>query len=400
MNALSPINTSTAKVAPFKVGNFQKGDTRMELAREWSRRSPDEKFLSLSDLFDSVKARRDSSRETVLDTRKIEILAPVPKTKADTNLLSVGLPDGTELGATHWSFNQLCSLGKAPAGWLRTLPSQNVADDLTYSLRYNRTGETIKSYSAGDELRAVTGVDYGRIFDAEVVEAIQIIAGNGTGDERWKVPGVLDWRTHHYDPEAPVTLDTTTLFASDRDVFVFLVDDRNPIEIGKLPDGSPDLVFRGFYVTNSEVGSGALKIACFYLRGICCNRIMWGVEGFEEIRMVHSKYAPARFLEQARPALASFANGSEKKLLDGVRAAKEAQVAKDEDEALAFLQSRDFSKKKALEILEQGEREEGVPVRSAWDFAQALTANARDIPNNDDRVAQEMAARKILDKVA
>jgi hypothetical protein len=31
-----------------------------------------------------------------------------------------------------------------------------------------------------------------------------------------------------------VTKDTTTLYASDRDVFLFLVDDTNPIEAGRL----------------------------------------------------------------------------------------------------------------------------------------------------------------------
>ena len=50
-----------------------------------------------------------------------------------------------------------------------------------------------------------------------------------------------------------------------------------------------DLVFRGFYVTNSEVGKSALKVAVFYLRAICCNRIMWGVEGFEEISIRDGK---------------------------------------------------------------------------------------------------------------
>jgi hypothetical protein len=32
--------------------------------------------------------------------------------------------------------------------------------------------------------------DNGRIHDHELVEAVQRIAGNGTGDTRWKVPGV------------------------------------------------------------------------------------------------------------------------------------------------------------------------------------------------------------------
>lgn len=55
---------------------------------------------------------------------------------------------------------------------------------------------------------------------------------------------------------------------------------------------------------------------------------------------------------------------------------------------------------KAKAILEQGEKEEGRPPRSAWDMAQAITANARLALNNDDRLEQELAAKAILDKVA
>jgi hypothetical protein len=55
------------------------------------------------------------------------------------------------------------------------------------------------------------------------------------------------WSTGVYNPHVDITQDTTTLYASDRDVFLFLVDDLNPIEAGRLPDGSPDLYFRGFY---------------------------------------------------------------------------------------------------------------------------------------------------------
>ena len=42
----------------------------------------------------------------------------------------------------------------------------------------------------------------------------------------------------------------TTL--SDRDVFLFLVDDLNPIEAGRLPDGSPELYFRGSAVCQNR----------------------------------------------------------------------------------------------------------------------------------------------------
>ena len=106
-----------------------------------------------------------------------------------------------------------------------------------------------------------------------------------------------------HNPQVDITKDTTTLYASDRDVFVFLCDDANPIEAGRLPDGSPDLYFRGFYCWNSEVGSRSLGIASFYLRAVCANRNLWGVEQFEELTIRHSKYAASRFAQaQRRPA--------------------------------------------------------------------------------------------------
>jgi hypothetical protein len=96
-----------------------------------------------------------------------------------------------------------------------------------------------------------------------------------------------------------ITKDTTTLYTSDRDVFLFLVDDTHPIEAGRLPDGSPDLYFRGFYCWNSEVGSKTLGIASFYLRAVCMNRNLWGVENFEEIAIRYSKFAAQRFVHRA-----------------------------------------------------------------------------------------------------
>lgn len=38
----------------------------------------------------------------------------------------------------------------------------------------------------------------------------------------------------------PVTLDSTTIFASDRDILVFLVDDLHPIKIGTVVNPRTD----------------------------------------------------------------------------------------------------------------------------------------------------------------
>jgi hypothetical protein len=55
--------------------------------------------------------------------------------------------------------------------------------------------KTLETDDGRVELRAVTGPDYGRIWDHELVAAVIDIAGNGTGDTMWEMPGVLDWAT-------------------------------------------------------------------------------------------------------------------------------------------------------------------------------------------------------------
>ena len=209
---------------------------------------------------------------------------------------------------------------------------------MQYGLTSHRA-EQVKMLETNDgraELRAVTGPDYGRIYDHELVSAVQRIAGDGVGDTRWKVPGVLDWSTRIYNPNVDITKDTTTLYASDRDVFLFLVDDRNPIEAGTLPDGSPDLFFRGFYCWNSEVGAKTLGIASFYLRAVCQNRNLWGVEDFQEIRIRHSKHAANRFAHEAAPALTRFAESSPAPFVQGIRAARERIVARTDEDRTDF----------------------------------------------------------------
>src|SRR5246500_5745143 len=290
----------------------------------------------------------------------------------------------------------------APSTYLRQLPAQLAAINLRYGLISHRA-ELVKTLEVEDgrvQLRAVTGPDYGRIYDHELVAAVQRIAGDGTGDIRWKVPGVLDWSTGIYDPGVDVTRDTTTLYASDRDVFLFLVDDLNPIEAGLLRDGSPDLYFRGFYCWNSEVGAKTLGIASFYLRAVCQNRNLWGVEDFEEITIRHSKYAASRFAYEAAPALLNFANSSATPFVNGIKAARERIVARSDEDRTEFLRRRGFSKVETAKVIDTVLAEEGRPPESIFDFVQGITAVARDKPHQDARLDMEAKAKKLLDRAA
>ena len=213
------------------------------------------------------------------------------------------------------------------------------------------------------------------------------------------MPGTLDWSSMRYNPEVDVTTETTTLYASDRDVFLFLVDDTHPIEAGTLADGSPDLYFRGFYCWNSEVGSKTLGIASFYLRAVCQNRNLWGVEGFEEITIRHSKYAADRFAHEAAPALEKFADSSPQPFVKGIMSARAHLVARTDDERIAFLRDKGFSKPETAKVIETVIRQEGHPPESVFDFVQGITAVARDRDHQDARLDLEQRAKRLLDRV-
>ncbi len=382
----------------YKV-DVSRGQRVGRVSSEWFSRPDDERYLSLSELARSVGGRSQRSRTRMVETSLIHVEA----NRSEPERLSLALPGASApVAPTHWSFGQLASLVGAPAAYLRQLPAALAGINLQYGLTQNR-GEQVKTLETEDgrvELRAVTGPDYGRIFDHELVEAVQRIAGDGTGDTRWKVPGVLDWSTGIYNPRVDITKDTTTLYASDRDVFLFLVDDLNPIEAGRLPDGSPDIFFRGFYCWNSEVGAKTLGIASFYLRAVCQNRNLWGVEDFEEITIRHSKYAASRFAHEAAPALLNFANSSPMPFINGVKAARQKIVARNDEDRAEFLRKRGFSKSETGKIIDAVLSEEGRPPESIFDFVQGITAVARDKPHQDARLDLEAKAKKLLDRAA
>ncbi|MCA1439377.1 DUF932 domain-containing protein [Ensifer sp. IC4062] len=392
------VSTSRPLSSGFKV-DISRGERIGRVSSEWFSRPDDERYLSLPELHHAVKSRADRARARTVESVAIRVEA----TRDNAGRISLIVPGERQpLAPTHWSYGQLCSLVGAPSTYMRQLPAPLAAINLQHGLLNNRS-ELVKTLEMDDgrvELRAVTGPEYGRIWDHELISAVMNIAGNGTGDTIWKVPGVLDWSTMTHNPFVDVTKDTTTLYASDRDVFVFLVDDTHPIEAGRLRNGEPDMYFRGFYAWNSEVGSKTLGIASFYLRAVCANRNLWGTENFEEITIRHSKFAAQRFAHEATPALTNFANSSPAPFIAGIRAARERVVARNDEDRQSFLRRRGFSKAETGKIIEMVLSEEGRPPESIFDFVQGITALARGKTHQDTRLELEGKAKKLLESAA
>ena len=397
--ALAAAGGATPRTSPgFKV-DVSRGVRVDRVSSEWFSRPDDERYLTLSELYAAVRTRADRATTRTVESRAVRFEAD----RDDAERLTVVLPGArASLALTHWSFGQLSALVGAPASYLRDLPAPLAAINLQHGLLSHRAEiiKTLETANGRVELRAVTGPDYGRIWDHELVAAVMSIAGNGADDTNWKVPGALNWASMTHNPFVDVTKDTTTLYASDRDVFLFLVDDTRPIEVGRLPNGEPDLYFRGFYCWNSEVGSKTLGIASFYLRAVCMNRNLWGVEGFEEIGIRHSKFAGRRFVREAIPALANFARSSPAPFAAGIKAARERIVARSDEERESFLRKRGFGKSDTAKVISTVLDEEGRPPESVFDFAQGIAALARSRPHQDSRLELEGRAKLLLEAAA
>ena len=104
-----------------------------------------------------------------------------------------------------------------------------IADCLNYNLRFTRgiedIGTLLTQGDGGSELRSINGPNYGRVYDADVVDALVHRFGDSVTGQ-WRVPG-------EFGHQVTVDKGNTTLFASDRDMFVSLADEENRIEIPK-----------------------------------------------------------------------------------------------------------------------------------------------------------------------
>jgi Domain of unknown function (DUF932) len=361
--------------------------TLTRASKEWFSRPDDERYLSLDDLYEATHRRAHQSQIRTDTTRSLLVRG----SEVAGGRLTVEHDELGELDPTHWSLGQLATAAHTPAKWLReiaTVPAGPAfaAHAVNMGLRHlagpekvqlmSQTGET-----GGQSLRCLVGPDYGRIYDYEVVRAVRELNRDG----RWRVPAASYSAT---DPKR-----ATTLYASDRDVFIFLVDDQNPVTFEA--DGVRRNLFRGFMVWNSEVGSHRFGLMTFLYNFVCDNRIVWGAREVKEIEIRHTRNAPARFMREALPRLYAYAESS----VTGVEATLERaagkKIASTDEEVLGWLRSHDFTKREGERVIALAKTEEG-DARTLWQLVQGGTALARSIPHADERVTLERRVSRLL----
>lgn len=368
--------------------------TLMQANRQWSTRPEDERFVSLKDMSAHFRNVRESSVEkriSVKDLRAIE---------DDSDSLGLKLvgPSGNPLGMSNWAFRQLTIKAGVPTEYLTRLPGDLAARNLNHGIQsLNVTDDDdfkvnalLSKTDGGAIARAFTGVDYGRVWCHQVSDALVERFGDGvTGD--WKVPG-------EFGKKVKVTKANTTLFASDRDMFVFLADEDHRIDVPNRRNGEPGSLARGFFVWNSDVGAQTLGVGFFLFDYVCSNRIVWGAQEYKEMRFRHTKNIDQRWIHEMGPTIMEYGNSLASPIEAQIQRAQAFKLEKPEE----FLSDKmGLSAKLSRELVTVHKAEENDrPIETLWDATTAITAYAKSIPNNDDRVKLERVGGKILDLVA
>ncbi len=368
--------------------------TLTRVSQQWQNRPDDERFTSLPALASFTGYVRQNSKELVLSNRDIRF-APDEEDATHKGLYLIG-PSGGKVVPTNHAFNQACGLVGAPAAYLSDLPSPLIADCLNFGMHVHRDVKDVgllirrpitpAGLQEGPNVAAaLTGPTYGRVWNAQVSEQMVKHLGNGY-DGRWKVPGPFNGKL------TEVTRENTTIFAGEKDMFVFLSDDDHRIDLPNRRGTEHGELSRGIYMWNSEVGAGTLGMAYFYYDYMCCNRLLWGVREFQETRIRHTKGAPVRWAEDLMPQIEAFAKApTDKPILDVIASARAKSVA---DRLDTFLADRFGNRADAIVAAHLAD--EGRPMETLWDVVVGATALARLIPVQSSRVSLEREAGKVL----
>lgn len=414
----------------------------MAASQEWATRPDDQRFASIEDMYKATLRHKNAALSSVVDLSDILV---VPK---DEDLMIVDKSSGGEARMTNWGFRQVCRWASAPASYMQQLPSRVAAECVNHGLSKNaqrrasglvpeetngvarssssetgisdedlRSGDAKLMFHKGKEdrltLRSMTGIGYSRIWNADIASKLMDLSQN----HGWRVPPALPARpgqkgTRKATAEDVIQLSKAGLgiaegddiapaglYASDHDMFAFLVNEENRID-----DGSEGGLGRGFFLRNSETGAGSLWISRFMYRFVCGNHIVWGASNIEEISIRHVGAADSRFGEEVIVALKKYADASGSKDRDLVLRAKSAILganAQDVISKLLGLRVAGLSASTIESAYNSTRAYDGVDgdPNTAWGIAQGLTRISQESRFADQRIVLDRAAGRLLEKL-
>lgn len=341
--------------------------------RQWATRPEDERYPSLQAMYEDTYRYAQTAAEATIPFSNLR----VENVEGDVQIVG---KTNVPAKISHFAFGQIAGKIGAPANYLRRLPATLVVQNVNHGLK--KVGEDAANnalamfhVNGSMVLRSLTTQRYERVWNYEVVSRLIDI------QERYGWQNLSDIGLKN------------GLYASDSDMFAFMI--RPDI---RVDDGTDEGLSRGFFVENSEVGAGALKITKFLYRHICGNHMIMGVKDVTVASFKHVGNIRKRFNE-ATIKVEEYANESASEEEAIIRRARQITLGGTKEDVLDVLFGKGIASRKLLtEAYESGEQfaeVDGSP-KTVYGMSNALTRLSQKSPFGNVRNEIDRAGAKCL----
>lgn len=381
-------------------------------SHQWSNRPADERFWTLQEMRDQCYEYYANRTETETALRRLVV--------ADDKHgeLYVGIPDAKrhDMRMTNWGFKQLCADLGAPAAYLGDLPAdlskellRHHLDEVSADKRVQVIGYKPKE---GPEIfRFYNGPSYSRMWNYQLCDQLLEVT---RADRGWRTPparpatagptrfatkaDVLTGQDHSLSIKVGDEIGPAGLYASDHDMFAFLVNEEH-----RIPDGTDAGLARGIFISNYEVPGYAFKVWRFLYRFVCGNHIVWGAENVATFRIIHVNVSFQQAWEAMSKELQGWLDRSSKEDIEKIKKLQRYCLGDDMEEVIDKLYAFRFgiTRKQltdAYTLVHTNEvvnAQDGDP-RTPWGMINGLTRLSQEIPYADERARLETAVGRLM----
>lgn len=369
---------------------------------QWKSRPSDERFKNVKELHLACAGYRAIAAEATAPFSQLRVEAQ------NDELVLVGKA-GVPAKLTHWAMGQLSLRAGAPAAYLRELPTTLAAQNLNHGLKERgiddpTTPAKLLFHQNGSlVLRAALSEKYSRIWNSDVTSRLIELQDRNPS---WRNPmayKVLAPGKGGNWPTMSSEMEPAGLYASDHDMFAFLVDESKTLK------GSPAGLNRGFFVWNSEVGASSFGVMTFLYDRVCGNNIVWGAKGVTEFRTRHVGQANALAFGELQGQIRTYMDSSASEMEKKIEHAQNFSLGKTKEEVGQAVLKLVSSNRilglpankiaDAIELAETREDHYGNPY-SMWGVVSGLTEASQWEAHADRRVEIDRAAGKLLNTIA
>lgn len=348
--------------------------------REYYSRPADQRMASPEALVQAAAERKANSREITYNAKDLTV---IPQ-EGGLGRVALASPRG-QAELTPWSHGQLARLVGAPAAYLRSLPSDVAAAALNHGLQATAAGTNAVILGQRDPqagtvtARAITSETYGRLWDADyygpVVDAL--------GAQGFTAPPTWDGQP-------------AGAYLSDRDSFLLLCSGGSIVDDPSARQGDGPM-YRGLILRNSEVGLTSVWADEVLYRFVCGNHMLWGAVYGRQFKRRHVGTQVLRDTVREIGTLvrqvASRPASADESL---IRSLLRLELAQTEQGLIDELRRMGATVADAAAAFKLAVEVEDTNPRSYWGIAQGLTRASQESGYQDERLALDQLAAKVL----